>query len=203
MGFMRLSGDDSPETPTVGSEQPHSSRVVNDIVTPAPASAPQPSISKRKFLDLYSSTVKKTRVLIKRPQGGGKSGEGGASKDVKPAEEIVRNDSGQGVKEEEGADVVEQEEGVLGLRVGDFVISCLFLQQRSSILHLHQLKIFCCQPLWEIEKFLLLMIIWSPYMTYFFRSLLIIFLSFWLTMRSLLKATALSPRHSENLKWLL
>jgi serine/threonine-protein kinase 19 len=85
---------------------------------PPPASAPQPSISKRKFLDLYSSSVKRTRVLIKRPQGGGKSGEGSASKDVKPAGEIDRNDSGQGV-EKRGADVVEQEEGVLGLRVGD------------------------------------------------------------------------------------
>ena len=27
VGFMRLSGDDSPETPTAGSEQPHGSRV--------------------------------------------------------------------------------------------------------------------------------------------------------------------------------
>jgi len=35
---------------------------INDIVTPAKPSTSLPSISKRKFLNLYSSTVKKTRV---------------------------------------------------------------------------------------------------------------------------------------------
>lgn len=35
---------------------------INDIVTPSTPSTSLPSISKRKFLNLYSSTVKKTRV---------------------------------------------------------------------------------------------------------------------------------------------
>ncbi|KAG0562676.1 hypothetical protein KC19_9G164400 [Ceratodon purpureus] len=99
---------------------------INDIVTPAPASSPQPSISKRKFLDLYSSSVKRNRVLIKRPQRDGKdvtgenSGEGGSG-DVKPSKQlqvVVRSDLGQGVKEEV-ADGVEQEGVGLGQRVGD------------------------------------------------------------------------------------
>lgn len=86
---------------------------------------------------------------------------------------------------------------------GTSVISCLPLQRRSSIHRLHQLKILGCQPLLEIEKFISITMIWWPYMTYSFRSLLIIFPSFLLAMRSLLKATALSPRLSKNLKWLL
>lgn len=88
---------------------------INDIVTPAPvSSSSQPSVSKRKFLDLYSSSVKENRVLIKRPQRGGQiSGEG----DVKPLKElqvIVRNDVGQGAKDESPDVAVQEEQTVDG-----------------------------------------------------------------------------------------
>ena len=103
---------------------------INDIVTPgpAPASSAQPSISKRKFLDLYTSSVKKNRVLIKGSQAKGKSltgrgqisGEGDSSTDVKPLKQlqvIIRNDLGQGV--EEIADGVKQAELAVGQSVDD------------------------------------------------------------------------------------
>lgn len=53
---------------------------VNDIVTPASGSGvhSNSSISKRKFLNLYTSTVKKTRVgaTSKRPRGDGATDSG-------------------------------------------------------------------------------------------------------------------------------
>lgn len=66
---------------------------INDVVIPAPVPTSLPSISKRKFLNLYSSTVKKTRV----------SGEGDDLVDVKPSKELKRtvgNDLGKDVEQE-------------------------------------------------------------------------------------------------------
>ncbi|XP_073393180.1 uncharacterized protein [Physcomitrium patens] len=93
---------------------------INDVVTPAPASGSPslPAISKRKFLDLYSSSVKRNRVLIKRSRedensvgGSGQiSGEENDVADVKPSEESRRrigNELGEHERAE-STDVVER-----------------------------------------------------------------------------------------------